>query len=533
MRLGFLAVLAALGLSAPAAHALQQPGGATIPSIDSSVTSCSDRNVQVCLDTEEGGSTINTLTAAAVTPETFNPACGLTFKVLARGAGFLNTFGWYNVTTQKPLDSDLHAFLLCSDAPGTTKTLDLKNDPAYLGGKIGFFMATPEGASGNCPQFNATGGPVAGTVGKIYYSERAYNPDNVGSNSFIHLIVYDSVAHPNSFYFAWEDLLSGGDNDFDDLLTRVEGITCAGGGAACDTGQLGKCQDGTMQCKNGQLVCVQNQQPTNESCNGRDDDCNGSVDDGAPCPPDTVCDRGKCVPRCGTGEFACPVGSVCNSAGLCVDAGCETKTCGSGQICVEGKCQAPCDGIVCPAGQLCREGQCVDPCDGLSCDTGYVCVAGVCSLHCDCQGCGSGQTCDTSSQKCVDDGCSPDPCGAGQICKAGQCSDACAGAVCPKGQSCEAGQCVDDPDAGAGGGSGGLQFDGGIVTGGGGGSGAKDAGGTAALGGYGVGSPKQEDAGGCGCRLPTRRPGGAFASLLALLWLARRRRRNIEASNST
>ena len=516
-----------LSLSLPA-QALQQSGGATIPILDSSVTTCSDKNVQVCLNAEEGGNTINALSAAATTPETFNPSCGLTFRVLARGAGYNNTFGWYNVTGAKPADSDLHGFLLCSDAPGTTKALNLKNDPAYKGGQIGFFMATPQGVSGNCPQFNPGGGSVPGTVGHVYYSEKSYNPDNTGPNSFIHLILYDSVTHPNSFYFAWEDTLNGGDNDFDDLLTRVEGITCSGGGAACDTGLLGKCKDGTMQCKNGSLVCEQNQPSTAESCNARDDDCNGAVDDGDLCPPDTVCDRGTCVPKCGTGEFACPAHLKCNVGGLCVDPACEGVSCNPGEVCVAGKCSAPCDGVVCPAGQVCREGSCVDPCVGLSCDSGYVCVQGVCTLDCDCKGCSSGQTCDPTSKKCVDNGCSPNPCGAGQVCALGACVDACAGAKCPTNMTCQAGDCVPDLDAGAGGGSGGLNFDGAIGVGGNGASGgSSDAGASGGGGGaFGSGAPKDTDAGGCGCRTSREDSGHNGLLLLGLVALGALRRRS-------
>ena len=134
---------------APRALALQQPNAVTIPVLDGSVTTCNDKNVQVCLNAEEGGATINALTAAAVTPETYTPICSLTFKVIARGAGYLNTFGWYNVVAgQKPPASDLHSFLECSDGPGTVKVLNIKSSPYYKGGEVGFFMASPEGASG-------------------------------------------------------------------------------------------------------------------------------------------------------------------------------------------------------------------------------------------------------------------------------------------------------------------------------------------------------------------------------------------------
>ena len=517
---------------AASAAALQQPDNTVIPVINPGVTTCSDKNVQVCLDAEEGGVTINALTAAAVTPETYTPICGLTFKVIARGAGYKNTFGWYNVVAgQKPPNSDLHSFLECSDGPGTVKVLSIKSSPYYKGGEIGFFMASPQGASGNCPQFAPTGGPVAGTVGYVYYSERKYNPDNTGPNSWIHLITYNSVAHKNAFYFGWEDVLSGGDNDFDDLLTRVDGIQCSGGGDPCTVaGKQGKCAIGTMQCQNGQLACVGTWQPTTESCNALDDDCNGQTDDGDLCPPSQICHKGKCVPKCGTTEFQC-LGSLKCKDGVCIEPACETVTCNAGEICVGGKCQGACDGVICPFGQKCVEGVCADPCASVKCDADFVCVDGVCKVKCDCDGCPSGKQCAAASGKCEDPACAAQSCAAGTHCVAGACVDDCQGATCPKGQACSGGQCVLDTDAGAGtGGSGG---DGGILIGGSGGSAASGGGGGSAAKDGGVagtgnlpGTIPAEDEGGCGCRAAGHGRGAALAlfALLSLL-VARQRRR--------
>src|SRR5690606_17761628 len=193
--------------------------------------------------------------------------------------------------------------------------------------------------------------------------------------------------------FGWEDLFSGGDNDFEDLLMRVEGIQCSGGGAPCDTGQPGICSDGTLQCKNGKLECIQNVQPGSEVCNSRDDDCDGEIDE------DGVC------PKCSSGEFPCPPQLTCSPEGLCVDPTCVGGSCPEGQACVGGTCKEPCEGIVCPFTQVCREGVCVDPCALLTCDSDYVCELGVCKPGCSCMGCTGGQVCVTTSQKCVDPGC--------------------------------------------------------------------------------------------------------------------------------
>ncbi len=502
------------------ARALTQSDGTPIPVIDPAVTVCSDKNVQVCLDGEEGAHTFDAMAAAAITPETYTPACALTFRVLARGAGYRNTFGWYNVVPgAKPPDSDLHSFLECSDDVGTTKSLDIRSSPYYKGGDIGFFMATPEGASGNCPQFDPSGGPVAGTVGHVYYSEREYNPDSSGPNPFIHLITYNSVAYSNSFYFAWEDLLAGGDNDFDDLLTRVSGIQCTGGGEPCGTGFDGRCAFGSMQCRNGVLECVQNEQPVAETCNGIDDDCNGLTDDGNLCTGDEICFRGSCVGPCSNGEFSCPPGLVCDpSADVCVDAACLNEDCGPGQVCVNGQCQTPCDGVTCPYGQVCRGNLCVDPCASLACDTDYVCDRGVCVLKCQCGQCATGNSCDDATGLCVPDGCVGKTCQTGTHCESGVCVSNCQGAVCPAGQTCHQGQCEDtDSDGGAtdgsGGSGGGLLQDGGMVQDGGGGSatGGSHHGGSNASG---PGSATGDSSGSCACR-----SGGGSSSEPHVAWL--------------
>jgi hypothetical protein len=558
------ALTCALVLASTTAHALTQPNGATIPSPPgcssgnpnglAAVFACACTTPGVCnigapctsptmCDSGQHGTCETTLyhsyndntcipsnlsgldpaKSASLTPVTFHPSCGLTFTVLSRGtARFQNAFGWYNVTGSAPKSSDLHAMLDCHAAPGAKAVLDVKNDPAYTGGDIGFFIATPDdhAHAGSCASGDCCATVTRATSGQgwIYYSERQYNPDGAVANPFIHLVVYNSTLVAQKYYFAWEDTFGSPDTDFTDLVTSVDGVQCGGAGLSCDTGKAGLCGRGISDCKAGVLGCQPITDPQPEVCNGLDDDCNGKIDDGAPCPPGEVCTNGTCVPHCTLSqEFACPDTFSCDAAsGLCVDPKCAGVTCPDGQVCRGGSCVGPCDGIVCPHGTECQKGACIDPCKSVTCSNGQVCVEGVCLPGCNqCGGvsCTSPLACNMTSGACADPSC-PSGCPAGTYCNAGTCSDACAGAMCPPGQTCQAGACVAAGSMGGGGGGGG------------------DGGGNGGVGGGGS-NPSGVDLpgeSGCGCGPMAKAQPAAgmhmsslFAFLLLALFIRRRR----------
>lgn len=432
-------ILAALSVT-PAARAITQPNGTVIPVGDELQRVFTER-----------GESIRVREDAAIMPERFVPGCRLTFTLITRGnSRFRNVFGWYNVRPgMAPDPRDLHVLIPCNATAGNRFELNLRGNPDYRGGEIGFFLRTPQDGTppnlcpGDCCADLSRGG-------YNYFSERGYNPDNTGSNSFLHLLIYDSRAQRNAFYFTWEDLYSGGDNNFTDFVALVDQIVCTGAGATCDTGERGVCAQGTQQCRNGALACQRSVSPSNERCDGLDNDCNGAVDDGSNlCAEGEVCDRGTCVARC-LGELGCYPGLTCTDRGTCVESGCASVTCDSGQRCAEGRCVGACDRIVCPSGTACRAGRCVDPCDGVRCDEDQVCVSGTCVPRCECRPCATGQRC-ASDGRCVAADCATVSCPAGSTCVMGACRDACEGARCPIGERCEMGRCAPIPvvDAGA------------------------------------------------------------------------------------
>ena len=453
-----LSLAAACTLSTTSARAeVMQSNGDIIPKQPGA--SCT-HNVSICINTNEttegGAGDIEAIDTATISQETFSPLCELTFRVVARGADFKNTFGWYPVQRDAngdalaPALNDLHVFLGCGDAVGVEKTLALPKGV----GEIGFFLAN-NGTGCVMTQPDPLGPVLTEQPTNLFFSQRAFNSDGDG---LIHLLVWQSRANPNAFYFGWEDQSGGGDNDFEDLLTYVTGIQCAGGGEPCVADGDGACSDGVMQCKDGELVCVATQGPSEEQCNAIDDDCDGDTDEGDElCPVGKICVKGRCEPPCGTGEFRCPGDLVCVS-GVCVPESCAEVECPSGSVCRDGDCVAPCDDVVCPYAAACRNGVCVNVCEGVECDPGFVCeprassdgetLVGVCT-SCDCRGCGDGQSC--VEHLCIDTACKNQTCDVGTHCALGECIDDCADARCPAGQLCDEGSCIDDPSAGNGG----------------------------------------------------------------------------------
>jgi Notch-like protein len=299
-------------------------------------------------------------------PKTNGKFNTVTFIDLLEGAGFENTFGWYNVGDDLSNLNNLHPVLTCTPinyeptpAANSQATVNFEDEflaGRYKGGPIGFFLVTPQGQSGscsNCGDPKAAGGVC---VGRIYYTEKAIN----GDGNYVHHLVYQTKRtnaagkRLDDFYFGFEDLYRGGDNDFEDMLILVQGLVvpctpsaeicdgldnnCDGlidnnptdVGADCYTGPpntvgKGECKAGKTVCASTgpgdkTIVCVGSVVPSAEVCDGKDNNCNGQVDENLnnlpnACPPQqgscsasTQCVGGvpTCVPQKG------PQPEICN-----------------------------------------------------------------------------------------------------------------------------------------------------------------------------------------------------------------------------
>jgi hypothetical protein len=414
------------------------------------------------------GETIDWLNDAGTTPAVFSPQCAFTGELVLHGGACKIDFGWYNAvagSTTPPPDGEIYTIIpgtmitnpwhpgVGEDGPVFT-TDTIRADAHYKGGLIGFALKGDLGQ--DCKQ--------------THFSEQNLNPMCTGCTTPGHwsaAVIWQSTKTPNAYYVGFEDLPMGPtstgptdfgsipgqslkcDGDFNDFVYFLSGLTCDGGGTACDTKMPGVCAAGLNECVTGTtLACKPQITASAEVCDGLDNDCNGMVDDNATCPNGRVCDRGLCVAACGTSEFPCGPGDTCVK-GLCVEKACVDIVCDVGKLCKGGVCSGPCDGVTCPGGQVCHVGRCVDPCKDVTCLSDRVCEGGVCVPSCKCAGCATGKTCDTGGH-CLDTGCVGKVCGSTELCAAGTCSDRCAGAVCPTDQMCTEGACVDKPKPDAG-----------------------------------------------------------------------------------
>ena len=302
-----LALLALL--ATPAAAQLRQPDGAAIPAGNTL------RDILNAAPLNEG---MNVIADASLVPEVFTPARRLTLSFIAEGAGYENAFGYYNLGDDVTNPANRHVLFACNvepQRPFVTRQVDFCAERAagrWRGGPIGFFVITPQLVETRAQRAPNCG--VNDNLGFVYYSEPRLNLLEDPANPYIHHLVYRSNTFADAFYFGFEDLYRGGDNDFEDLLVLVEGLLVGDAPDACnaqdddcdgriDEGADAVCESacgvGVRPCTGGQLRACTAPEPAAETCNNRDDDCDGQLDEGL---------TRACQNACGAGLEVCVAG---------------------------------------------------------------------------------------------------------------------------------------------------------------------------------------------------------------------------------
>ncbi|MBN8610166.1 MAG: DUF4114 domain-containing protein [Deltaproteobacteria bacterium] len=433
-----LATLAAIVATPSASHAyINQADGTVVP-----VTT----RLQQCLDLSEGTPmAVDAIADAAILPEAYRPVFDavsghyrVSFTDIGEGAGYRNTFGWFWVGEDVTNPANLRTIFGCRTYPTcncpctTTRTVSVDFDLQSgfsVGRQIGFWLRSPERLTGGtsedgtfpsgCPMdvgcdpaganVNDSCGGRLDTNNRIYFTSAALNDDG----DFVHFLVHRSATRVNTFYFGFEDLYRGGDNDYEDMLVRGSGLVpeCDPRPEACDNddddcdGMIDEgltmacstaCGAGTRRCMAGSFGACSARVPSSETCNTVDDDCDASTDEGL---------SRACSNACGTGTEIClsgtfggctartPTLETCNntdddcdgrvdegiSRACASDCGSGTETCVAG---VFGACSAPPPDV-----EVCNADD--DDCDGRvdeglvrdcsnSCGTGTeVCRGGV------------------------------------------------------------------------------------------------------------------------------------------------------------
>ncbi len=390
-------------IAAQASATVTQVDGTIVPTGTVSATDLRIR-MQAALDTYElPAGTINAVRDASEVPQIFQPNLSqpVVFQDIRETAGFENSFGYYNVgddvQTVAGRNANLHPIMGCGVpmvAGAGNATTHSGNPAAYIlnaeegaaavstigvnfaseqlagrykGGFIGFYLITPETnpSSQNCGDFKTSTVDGKSLFGFIYFTQKDLNNDG----DFVHHLVYPSPLVANRFYFGFEDLFRGGDNDFEDMAMRVDGLTppcvpqaeicdgldndcdglvdvadpdligvnsvctCDGVNETCDNGpRFGQCQSGVTTCTAGAIVCHGTGTPTGEICDNLDNNCNNQIDDN-PAGTGAACD-GTDADSCPEGQIVCQSGAlVCNdnsanNVELCngVDDDCNGQT---------------------------------------------------------------------------------------------------------------------------------------------------------------------------------------------------------------
>lgn len=239
-------------------------------------------------------------------------------------------------------------------------------------------------------------------------------------------------------------------------------------GSYCDDGICRSGEDPRRSNSGGSSVPVFDGDWTDPSDANVSPPIEASCRTDAQCGPREACVQGECLST-PCADVACGESESCGFQCIPTSAACEGVVCAPGlEVCSGGRCVPSCTPDLCdvgcdptadstncsPQGQcindtVCLGGRCVDvlPCDNRFCPDGFLCSLLGCQDvdPCNPSPCQPGWSCrvEDGAARCVENLCSGVRCGAGEVCRSGNCVDPCAsipcdqgGRLCPDNASC-------------------------------------------------------------------------------------------------
>ena len=138
-RTPFLIAASLVLLTASSALAtVTQPNGLVVP------RDSANGEVQLYTLFQNRGEPLDYQADGYATPDTFSPLCEFTAELVLNQTASVLAVGWYNVdpnASMAPDVADIHVIVPAGSPVGTViSATDIRNDPAYAGGSIGFAL---------------------------------------------------------------------------------------------------------------------------------------------------------------------------------------------------------------------------------------------------------------------------------------------------------------------------------------------------------------------------------------------------------
>ena len=327
--------------AAPAPRAVVEPNGITVPAPPitpgcATVTCpagrvCEDGRCEVRLQSyfDTNGEAISETADASTDPGVFLPLCDFAATLVLSESQAQGGLAWYNVPTTAPTAAPAAIYQIGPFPMLVGQVItsaDVRTNPNYAGGLIGFVLLKNLGAAARCrasttPSTSATSMHVHGLHDAGLLEDGAQLPVEGAPQLVLPRVRGLGGRRP--------ELAGRGTTATSTTrCSRISGVTCDGGGEPCDTGMPGVCAQGVTQCQVGAgIICkpavMQERREVRQPRQRLQR--HGRRRRPACAQASFVCSKGVCIRPCDDSEFPCAVGLKCDTDGLCKDPRCADR----------------------------------------------------------------------------------------------------------------------------------------------------------------------------------------------------------------